>query len=666
MSRWLLPFLLLASCANARESAERPRKVALIVAIADYPSSSGWKDLSSDRDLVVMRAALERQGFDQILELTDRAATRSGLEKAFQRFREKTSPGDVAFFHYSGHGHRITDDDHDEEDGYDEVLVPYGALRKPPADYKGEKHVRDDELGSWLKQLRQRVGEDGEVVVSLDSCFSGTATRGESTARGDETPIGKPQTPRVGAVSRLGGGWLEDDSGARGAPEAGGRGLAPLVALSAARHDELAYQTKDDAGEAVGSLSLALGTALAAGGPALTYRGLFERVKILMAGYRVSNTPQAEGSGLDRALFAGRAVEQDPFFEVVKVNRDGTLLRLAGGSILGLFTDTRVEIYPAGTRAWKKRRAIASGIVVEAEPLTATVELETAADAGAATGAWAYVTHQSFGSLGVTVRLEGGDAAWASAVEARLKRADLIRLGDDSDVVIREADGAAGVIVETTEDGYPLLGPIPADAKLADRVAQHLADYSRNRYLRRLSLRSGDFSASFELLPCRLDCDAFRENCKCEAIPAEDVTVAGNLRLNEGMGFEVEVRNYGRKEAYVSILDLMPNGEWSVLWPPWNQDQVPLPAGKTYRLDDLWEVEPPYGTDVLKLFVSEDPIDFHWLLGPRRLSRGAPPNPLEKLFDEILTEYSRGGQSRKSIRRDAGVTTTSLILEIVP
>jgi len=80
----------------------------------------------------------------------------------------------------------------------------------------------------------------------------------------------------------------------------------------------------------------------------------------------------------------------------------------------------------------------------------------------------------------------------------------------------------------------------------------------------------------------------------------------------------------------------------------------------------LWEVNPPYGTDVLKVFASEDPINFEWLLGSR--SRSEPRNPLERLFAEVLAEGedTRAADSRKAVRRDAGVATASLTYGIAP
>jgi len=37
---------------------------------------------------------------------------------------KESKNGDVVFCHYSGHGGRVRDDNGDEEDGYDETLIP--------------------------------------------------------------------------------------------------------------------------------------------------------------------------------------------------------------------------------------------------------------------------------------------------------------------------------------------------------------------------------------------------------------------------------------------------------------------------------------------------------------------------------------------------------------
>jgi hypothetical protein len=240
----------------------------LIVAIADYSGKSGWHDLNSDKDLIFIRTTLTNQGFGKegIRELTGSKVDKERILSAFKRdLLERARPGDIVVFHYSGHGHRITDDNFDEIDGYDETLVPYDAPKRPGASYKGEKHIRDDELNGLLTQLREKLGPTGDLLVFLDSCNSGTGTRGEgkgeALVRGSLEPIGPPQ-PREGKVrgSDSGSGFVETVTpAARRYPEPEQKtGLSPYVVFTAAAHDVLAYETRDEgSNEWVGSLSLA-------------------------------------------------------------------------------------------------------------------------------------------------------------------------------------------------------------------------------------------------------------------------------------------------------------------------------------------------------------------------------------------------------------------------
>ena len=54
-------------------------------------------------------------------------ADRAGILAALDWLIEVSAADDVVVLHYSGHGDQLTDNDGDELDGYDEVLVPYGA-----------------------------------------------------------------------------------------------------------------------------------------------------------------------------------------------------------------------------------------------------------------------------------------------------------------------------------------------------------------------------------------------------------------------------------------------------------------------------------------------------------------------------------------------------------
>jgi len=178
---------------SLKVTAQAPNKIALIVAISKYPANSGWGELSSLNDVKLIKDALMRQGFkDQnITVITDRQATLAGISAAMDQYLvQKVSPGDIAVFHFSGHGQQIEDDNGDEGDALDESIVPYDA----PAEYRPgpDKHFRDDLMSQKLAQLRTKLGEKGNLLIIIDACHSGTMTRGGGRTRGTSQIYASP------------------------------------------------------------------------------------------------------------------------------------------------------------------------------------------------------------------------------------------------------------------------------------------------------------------------------------------------------------------------------------------------------------------------------------------------------------------------------------------
>lgn len=158
-----------------------PRNYAIVVGIGDYPEESGWSRIHGDRDVSLVVDMLERNGFlkENIICLENDGATKTAIENAFYSLKSCLGQGDRVYVHFSGHGQQVTDLDGDEEDGKDEAFVPYDACRKyVQGKYEGEKHIVDDELNAWLSDMAEAVGKNGLVVVVIDACHSGDATRG--------------------------------------------------------------------------------------------------------------------------------------------------------------------------------------------------------------------------------------------------------------------------------------------------------------------------------------------------------------------------------------------------------------------------------------------------------------------------------------------------------
>ena len=66
------------------------------------------------------------------------APTKRNIEDAFTRITQYSKAGDIVFIHYSGHGGRVRDLNGDEDDGFDETLIP--------VDFKNAGQIIDDDV----------------------------------------------------------------------------------------------------------------------------------------------------------------------------------------------------------------------------------------------------------------------------------------------------------------------------------------------------------------------------------------------------------------------------------------------------------------------------------------------------------------------------------------
>ncbi|MCX5814308.1 MAG: caspase family protein [Proteobacteria bacterium] len=179
-------------------------KKALLIGINNYKylpyySNKLQKEITNLKgavnDVNIMKERLINQfGFSEkdIMVLTDSQATRPAILKAFNNWLVNgTKEGDTVFFHFSGHGAQIPDENGDEDDGLDETLCTYEMPPKGTLDQLKAGMIIDDELGVLFRKLEGR-----SVTAFLDSCHSGTATRsmrGEAVSKLESTPAYRPR-----------------------------------------------------------------------------------------------------------------------------------------------------------------------------------------------------------------------------------------------------------------------------------------------------------------------------------------------------------------------------------------------------------------------------------------------------------------------------------------
>ena len=160
---------------------------ALLVGIGKYDRmKTGWNVIHGDNDVSLLLPWLQKRGFGDIVTLTNEQATKASIVEALIQLAKRCQQGDKVYFHFSGHGQPIRDDNHDEgtQKKYDESIIPYDACRdssKMNGTYSGQYHLIDDELCPLLDAIKRKLGTDGELFVAVDACFSKGIQKDEMT-----------------------------------------------------------------------------------------------------------------------------------------------------------------------------------------------------------------------------------------------------------------------------------------------------------------------------------------------------------------------------------------------------------------------------------------------------------------------------------------------------
>lgn len=178
----ILVFLLLLTVANAQ------RKRAFLVGISHYDTAfTGyqWNNINGVEDVKLLCPILKKQGF-VVTTLLDEQATFGNIVSQLAQFASKTKKGDIVYLHFSTHGQPVEDINGDEEDGWDESIVPIDAYKiYKKGVYEGNKHLTDDLLRKYVKKFRERIGPSGFLYVIVDACHAGTSSRAnDETVRG--------------------------------------------------------------------------------------------------------------------------------------------------------------------------------------------------------------------------------------------------------------------------------------------------------------------------------------------------------------------------------------------------------------------------------------------------------------------------------------------------
>ena len=169
-------------------SGNAQRKRAFMVGISHYDTAlTGyqWNNINGVEDIKLLESILKKQGF-YLTTLVDEQATYQNITTQLSSFINKTKKGDIVYLHFSTHGQPVEDLNGDEEDGWDEAIVPIDAYKLyKKGTYEGKNHLLDDQINKFVRKLREKIGPSGFLYVVIDACHAGTSSRAnDETVRG--------------------------------------------------------------------------------------------------------------------------------------------------------------------------------------------------------------------------------------------------------------------------------------------------------------------------------------------------------------------------------------------------------------------------------------------------------------------------------------------------
>ena len=263
---------------------------ALVCGVNAYPTPATLSGCVNDA--VAWSRALTGRGFVVDVMIDGDCTQRAILGRLLDMVTQ-SKPGDVLAFVFSGHGTRLRDLNGDEQDGWDEALVP--------VDYQTGRFILDDDLRAVFSQLPAGVA----LTVIADSCHSGTVARFASMLP-DGYPVEQRRTrtarflPASRAVQEA--HTLARASDADRTFRVVGPDEVRWVTLSACQPSEVAYES-----DGQGDFTRAALAVLGASGSRLTHAGFLRRVLERLGDERAQTPHLDVPPGFERRTLVTRA-----------------------------------------------------------------------------------------------------------------------------------------------------------------------------------------------------------------------------------------------------------------------------------------------------------------------------------------------------------------------
>jgi hypothetical protein len=638
------------------------RRLALVVGVGQYKNDS-VPDLDGPpndaKRFYNLLTGENGYGFpaENVCLLLNEQATTANFKQSFEKgLVERARPNDVAVFYYAGHGSQAPDKNGDEADNSDETLMLHDARTD------GIHDLIDDELNQMLARLHKKTAR---ITVILDSCNSGTATRGPEAS----TVKARFFTPMTEAVEAAAG-----ESTGEGAEGMATEALPGMVLFSAATDSNPALE-KNGRGIFTDAL---LRVMMDVGEQPMTYAQVARLTPPLVAA-ESPQVPYFHGN-LSDVVFGNKTRNRPVSWEV---KNPGPPIEIAGPPLAGIGKGAEFRIYDGAVTGAETRdpdKAKATVVATESTELNAKAVVSEAMPdrPKIKAGDLAVLVRPADEFIKIKVRLRPAREA-GGIPEARAKRLRaLIEQNSEAQMLVELTAGAGDFELSVgADDRLILKGPEnrPRNAYQSDdQVPASLWLHARQRALLQLRGEGGqDFQDNKTLQVSLIPAPAAKQNkCSQNAVWQQ---AEPNSQQVIPLCYAWNVKATLSRESPVPLLigGLILSTDGSIFALPRDDSKIRLQPGESHTFNATGETfigTPPLDVqDRIMIFGTNEKNPVSWSLftetAETRGTRGPGPSALHRALDRYLKPGTRGvGQMEERTVEESTWTMSTVTMRV--
>ncbi|HRG34426.1 MAG TPA: DUF4384 domain-containing protein, partial [Saprospiraceae bacterium] len=375
-----------------------------------------------------------------------------------------------------------------------------------------------------------------------------------------------------------------------------------------------------------------------------SYLQLFDRIRLTIGNSISNQIPEASGI-LTQTVLGGK-FQSTPEYYLAREWVSDSLLEIEGGFLNGLNTGTVIGFFPPDTKNGSNVKPLTKGTIIEAGSHTSVVELKEDFDKNILDHSWGIVLEENFGNVLIHLKKQGNLSIEINEIFQNLIKIPFIKNTEsDADLLFEES----GMQIKLTNKfGLEIDSWKNSSNKqnLFESIKKSITKYAQAQYLRKLNQQNRKIDLRLDFILVSRKGIKIPENYPSDSLKNEQ----GEIILKNGDTIRLKVSNYGKEEAFFTIIDIQPDNKMNILYPKAEESSVKLASGKSEIIPINFRISPPLGVELFRLIASRNPINLRPL--DQRRSISDQPNtqkdPFEKLFLETYhldSISTRGGNT---------------------